>query len=378
MERSKERKMNGEEIGSGGIGRGGITRRRALGLAGVAGAAYVAGPLRPFGGGGDAASPTEAEAAASCVLAPEVTEGPYWVDVREKRSDVRAGQSGVPLTLDLYVYRSDDSCEPEAGAVVDIWHCNASGLYSDEAANGTSGQTWLRGYQESDSAGHVQITTIYPGWYSCRTVHIHIRVRTFSGSSTTFNFTTQIFFGEEDSAAVFATSPYSSRSGRDTTNDEDMIYQQEVRAGNVLMPTLSGSAASGFSGTVGIGLSGLPASSSNGSASSSGSGTNGSSSASDTSVDASLTSRRFIHAGDRRELLLGLKAGERVAAEANLMCGSRSAAHKRIAALAPGKRNLVVPIGDATPAGPAQLRLTLTDRAGNTRTIRKQVQIPTG
>jgi hypothetical protein len=74
--------MSAEKIGQGGSRRGGMTRRRALGLAGVAGAAYVAGPLRPFGVGGDAAAPQEAEAA-SCVLAPEVTEGPYWVDVRE-------------------------------------------------------------------------------------------------------------------------------------------------------------------------------------------------------------------------------------------------------------------------------------------------------
>jgi hypothetical protein len=286
---------------------------------------------------------------------------------------VRAGQAGAPLALDLYVYRSDDSCEPEQGAVVDIWHCNASGLYSDEAANGTTGQTWLRGYQETDAAGHVQFTTIYPGWYSGRTVHIHVRVRTFSGSSTTYNFTTQIFFSEENSAAVFATSPYNSRSGRDTTNDEDMIYQQEVQAGNVLMPTLSGSPSAGYSGTVGIGLSGLPASTSGSSSSGS-----ESSSSSDTAVDATLTSRRFIHAGDRRELLLGLKAGERIAAEAKLMRGGRAIAHKKIAALAPGKRNLAVPIADATPAGAAQLRLKLTDRAGNSRTIHKRVQIPTG
>lgn len=360
---------------SGGMKRGGMTRRRALGLAGVAGAAYVAGPLRPFGGG-DAAAPVDAEAASSCVLAPEVTEGPYWVDVREKRSDVRAGQSGAALTLDLYVYRSDDSCEPEGGAVVDIWHCNASGLYSDEAANGTSGSTWLRGYQETDAKGHVQFTTIYPGWYSGRTVHIHVRVRTFNGSSTTYNFTTQIFFAEENSAAVFATSPYNSRSGRDTTNEEDMIYQQEVKAGNVLMPTLSGSPSAGYSGTVGIGLSGLPASSSSSSDSSS-SGSSGSSST-DTVVDATLISRRFIHAGDRRELMLGLKAGERIAAEAKLMRGGRAVAHKKIAALAPGKRNLAVPIADDTPAGAAQLHLKLTDRAGNSRTIHKRVQIPTG
>jgi protocatechuate 3,4-dioxygenase beta subunit len=353
-----------------------MTRRRALGLAGVAGAAYVAGPLRPFGVGDDAAAPSEAEAA-SCVLAPEVTEGPYWVDVREKRSDVRAGQSGAPLTLDLYVYRSDDSCEPEQGAVVDVWHCNASGLYSDEAANGTSGSTWLRGYQETDAQGHVQFITIYPGWYSGRTVHIHVRVRTFSGSATTFDFTTQIFFAEENSAAVFATSPYSSRSGRDTTNAEDMIYQQEVRAGNVLMPTLGGSPSAGYSGTVGIGLSGLPASSSNTSGSSS-SGSEGSTSSSDTAVDATLTSRRFIHAGDRRELLLGLKAGERIAAEAKLMRGGRAVAHKKIGALAPGKRSLALPISNDTPAGAAQLSLKLTDRAGNSRTIKHRVMIPAG
>lgn len=365
--------MSAEKIGRSGSKRGGMTRRRALGLAGVAGAAYVAGPLRPFGVGGDAAAPQEAEAA-SCVLAPEVTEGPYWVDVREKRSDVVAGQAGAPLTLDLYVYRSDDSCEPEAGAVVDVWHCNASGLYSDEAANGTSGSTWLRGYQETDAAGHVRFTTIYPGWYSGRTVHIHVRVRTFSGSSTTYNFTTQIFFAEENSAAVFATSPYNSRSGRDTTNEADMIYQQEVRAGNVLTPTLSGSPSAGYSGTVGIGLSGLPAASSTSGSSSSGS----TGSSSDTAVDATLISRRFIHAGDRRELLLGLKAGERIAAEAKLMRGGKALAHKKIAALAPGKRNLAVPISDATPAGAAQLRLKLTDRAGNSRTINKRVRIPAG
>jgi protocatechuate 3,4-dioxygenase beta subunit len=358
-------------------GRGAMTRRRALGLAGAAGAAYVAGPLRPFGGTGDAASPNEADAAATCVLAPEVTEGPYWVDVREERSDVRAGQSGVPLKLDLYVYRSDDSCAPEAGAIVDIWHANASGLYSDEASNGTSGETWLRGYQETDSNGHVAFTTIYPGWYMGRTDHIHVRVRTFSGSATTYNFTTQIFFDEATSAAVFATSPYSARAGRDTTNEEDMIYQQEARAGNVLMPTLSGSTSSGYSGTVGIGLSGLPASTSSGSASG-GSGSNGSGSTADTAVDAALVSRRFIRSAERRELLLGLKAGERIAADAELVRSGKAVAHKRIAALAPGRRTLAVPIGTATAAGPAQLRLTLTDRVGNVRTIRERVRVPAG
>jgi hypothetical protein len=169
-------------------------------------------------------------------------------------------------------------------------------------------------------------------------------VRTFSGSATTYNFTTQIFFAEGDSAAVFSTSPYHSRSGRDTTNEEDMIYEQEAQAGNVLMPTLSGSASSGYSGTVGIGLGGLPA------VSSTGRGGSGSSSGS-----------------------LGLRAGERIAAEAELLRGGRTVAHKRIAALAPRQ---------AQPRDPdrrrhrARLKLTLTDRAGNERTIRHSVQLP--
>jgi protocatechuate 3,4-dioxygenase beta subunit len=356
--------------------RGGLTRRRALGLAGLAGAAYVAGPLKPFGSD-PAADPEAAGAAATCVLAPEVTEGPYWVDERLDRSDVTGGQSGVPLSLALYVYRADDSCEPEKGAIVDIWHCNAAGLYSDEASNSTGGQTWLRGYQETDAIGLASFKTIYPSWYAGRTIHIHVRVRTFSGTSTTYDFTTQIFFSESDSAAVLATSPYDSRSGRDTTNASDMIYRQEETAGNVLVPTLSGSASAGYSGTVGIGLSGLPAGtgSAAGSGGSGSSGSSGSSTSADKKVEAKLLSRRVEHRGERRDLELRIDAGERVAATAQVMRGGTAVAHKSIAAMK-GTTTVAVPLGDDLAAGPARLRLTLTDRAGNQRTIRRSLRIP--
>jgi protocatechuate 3,4-dioxygenase beta subunit len=365
----------------GGSRRGGLTRRRALGLAGLAGAAYVAGPLKPFGSD-PATDPEAAGAAASCVLAPEVTEGPYWVDERLDRSDVTGGQSGVPLSLALYVYRADDSCEPEQGAIVDIWHCNASGLYSDEASNSTSGQTWLRGYQETDATGLASFKTIFPSWYAGRTIHVHVRVRTFSGTSTTYDFTTQIFFSESDAAAVLATSPYNSRSGRDTTNASDMIYKQEETAGNVLLPTLSGSASAGYSGTVGIGLSGLPAgtgSSSGGSGSSSGgsgsSGSSGSSTSADKKVEAKLLSRKVEHRGERRDLELRIDAGERVAATAQVMRGGTAVARKTIGAMK-GTTTVAVPLGNDLAAGPARLRLTLTDRAGNQRTIRRSLRIP--
>lgn len=347
--------------------RGRLTRRQALGLAGAAGAAYVAGPLGPFGGADGGAIAPEQAVGASCVLAAELTEGPYWVDERLQRSDIRGGQSGVPLQLDLYVYRADDECAPQQGAVVDIWHCNASGLYSDEAVEGTSGQTWLRGYQETNSEGRARFTTIFPGWYEGRAVHIHVRVRTFNGSNATYNFTTQVFFDESDAAAVYATSPYSSHGTKaSTSNASDSIYQQSVKAGNVLLPTLSGSTSSGLSGSLGIGLSGLPTSSTG-----LGSGESGSS-----AVAAKLLWRKLRHANGHRELALRIEAEERIAANAQLLRGGKAIAHKRIDALAAGRRTLVVPIANRVAAGAAVLKLTLRDKAGNRKVVRKRLTLP--
>jgi protocatechuate 3,4-dioxygenase beta subunit len=338
----------------------GITRRQSLGIAGLAGAAYVAKPLGVLTPGGGAADPDGAEGA-SCLVAPSVTQGPYWVDEGLKRSDVRGGQTGIPLVLKLYVFRADDSCSLQEGAIVDIWHCNAGGLYSDEAVEGTTGETWLRGYQVTDANGLATFTTIYPGWYSGRTIHIHVRVRVFSGSSTTFNYTTQIFFSESDNSTVIATSPYNSRgTSKDTSNASDMIYQQEAQAGNVLLPTLAGDTSSGFSGTVSVGLNGLPSGGGGG----------------DTKVEANLVSREFGEHKGRRDLELGIKCKERIGAHAQLLRHGKVIAHKKIGALAPGTRTLTVPIGDRVAAGNARLKLVLTDQSSNTKTVKSRLHIP--
>src|SRR5438477_2608612 len=161
-----------------------LTRRQALGVIGAAGAASLVALDR-----------ARRAWAASCALTPEETEGPYWVEEGLDRSDITVDPSdgsvrpGVPLQLNLNVLRADASCAPAAGARVDVWHCDAGGLYSDEAANGTVGKRFLRGYQTTDANGAVRFTTIYPGWYSGRTIHIHFRVRTFDGATTTTNFT---------------------------------------------------------------------------------------------------------------------------------------------------------------------------------------------
>src|SRR5262249_32354065 len=113
---------------------------------------------------------------------------------------------GLPLDLQIAVYQfAAGACAPLPGAQVDIWHCDGSGLYSEVAALGTAGQNFLRGYQVTNGSGVATFTTIYPGWYTGRTVHIHAKVRLFDASSnTTTEATTQLFFDDAITDQVFS------------------------------------------------------------------------------------------------------------------------------------------------------------------------------
>ena len=219
-----------------------LSRREALMLIGAVGASSLFGMV--------------SRAGAACSVTPTETEGPYWVDELLNRSDITADPSdgsvrpGVPLTLRLNVLRADAGCAPAAGVQVDVWHCDAGGLYSDEAANNTVGKKFLRGYQITDGNGAAQFTTIYPGWYSGRTIHIHFRIRTANGST---NFTSQLFFDDTISNQVLAQAPYNTRGTRDTTNGNDSIYNAAT------LMSLSGDAAAGYVGTFDVALDGLPA-----------------------------------------------------------------------------------------------------------------------
>src|SRR5262249_48112624 len=154
--------------------------------------------------------------------------GPYFVEELLNRSDIRVDptdgsvQDGVPLRLAINAQRIDGSaCSPLAGANVDVWHCNARGLYSDEAANGTLGKKYLRGFQVTDSNGAVEFTTIYPGWYSGRTVHVHFKVRLYDATQKTYEFTSQLFFDESISDQVLSQAPYNTRGTRSSRNSND-------------------------------------------------------------------------------------------------------------------------------------------------------------
>jgi protocatechuate 3,4-dioxygenase beta subunit len=162
---------------------------------------------------------------------PQQTEGPYFVDGMPERSDIRSDpsdgsmQQGIPLHLVIHVYSVDHgSCIPLKGARVDIWHANSQGIYSNIQDLGTTGKRFLRGYQVTDGNGTVQFTTIYPGWYQGRTIHIHDKVRTFNGLVKTMEWTSQLYFDNSINQQVQKEPPYSYHGPPQTLNEEDGIY----------------------------------------------------------------------------------------------------------------------------------------------------------
>lgn len=179
---------------------------------------------------------------AVCVVRPEMTVGPYFVDEKLNRADIRGDRTGAELQLTLRVYKVDSSCTPLVGAFVDLWHCDAAGLYSDVAQEGTSGQTFLRGYQVTDSNGVVNFITIYPGWYTSRAVHIHFKIRdALTTNPTQYHFISQFFFNETLTTQVHAQAPYVAKGTRDTLNTTDNIYLNNGGSQMVLPVVQSGS-----------------------------------------------------------------------------------------------------------------------------------------
>jgi protocatechuate 3,4-dioxygenase beta subunit len=178
----------------------------------------------------------------TCKLTETTTQGPYYFDTDKVRSDIREDREGTMLKVAIKVQDSE-TCKALPNAVVEIWHCDAAGLYSGAEAmssgsGGPGGQQgggggdlepqddkrYLRGAQVTNSDGIVQFTTIWPGWYRGRTVHIHAMVH-FSNERV---LTTQLMFDEELNSKVFAAEPYSQHTGRDTFNDGDSIYDDTM------------------------------------------------------------------------------------------------------------------------------------------------------
>jgi protocatechuate 3,4-dioxygenase beta subunit len=182
--------------------------------------------------------PLGSDGTTSCTAKPQLTEGPYYVDTRLVRSDIRTDaatgipKAGIPLLLTFNVSRiTSGSCSPLANAVVDVWHCDALGAYSgvnDPQFGNTAGQTWLRGYQIADANGTARFTTIYPGWYQGRATHIHFNIRSAATGNSTYDFTSQLFFPEPQLTQLYSSvAPYTQKgdAGR-LRNNSDRIYNQ--------------------------------------------------------------------------------------------------------------------------------------------------------
>jgi protocatechuate 3,4-dioxygenase beta subunit len=299
----------------------------------------------------------DAEAAApSCILTPAKTEGPYFVDEHLNRSDIRIDpadgsiQPGTRLALTFVVVSADGDCAPVSGAQVDIWHANAGGLYSDEAANGTTGHKYLRGYQVTGEDGVAKFVTVFPGWYSGRTVHIHFKIR-----KDDYEFTSQLFFDESVIASVMAAGAYSSRWTPDTDNDEDGIYGSD---GAELTVALKGDGNGGLAGTFTVGLADLPGDE-------------------DDTVALRLRKVRVLRAeSGRRVVRLTVRSGEAVSLRARITRGKHRLAGKRFARVNDGTHKVTVPIPNHVHNGGARLTLVARDAAGNTRTIRRPLHIP--
>jgi protocatechuate 3,4-dioxygenase beta subunit len=182
----------------------------------------------------------------SCVLTPEMTEGPFSLEGDKVRRDVREGRPGVPLLLRTTVL-DVSSCKPIRAAAVDIWQCDAGGTYSGFAQEGSDGQTFMRGIQRTDGKGVASFATIYPGWYEGRTVHIHVRV--YLGGSVVH--TGQLFFPDALTDAVYRRAPYNRRPGRTTRNATDSIFRNGG-ARSMLRLAKSGK---GYVGTIAMGVS---------------------------------------------------------------------------------------------------------------------------
>lgn len=259
-----------------------MARRTVLAAGSVAvtavgvGSAFAAtdGTTAAATGAGTEASPSASEGA--CYrLTSELVEGPYYIDADKLRQDVTEDQEGIPLHLTLKVIDAE-TCRPLRNAAVDIWHCNASGVYSGYQAVGSGGggggtpptgaptgaptgtptgpppggggghqeptddTRYLRGTWHTDRHGQVAFRTVFPGWYQGRCVHIHVKMHVdgewtdagYEGGHTCH--TGQLFFDEKSVLLSAAVEPYASNTTTRTTLDEDTIYPDNGHAGGLL------------------------------------------------------------------------------------------------------------------------------------------------
>lgn len=234
------------------------------GASGSGGAPEAVSARSSSAGGGQAAtgqSSTVQQSLPACVITPQQTEGPYFVDERLDRSDIRTDpmdgsvRDGVPLRLAIQVTQvAGSACTPLAGTYVDLWQCDAQGVYSDvddrTAGSRAGASKFLRGYQVTDENGLVQFTTIFPGWYRGRAVHIHFKVRTALDARSGREMVSQFYFDDALIDQVHALPPYAAMGQRTMRNSQDSLFRNG--GDKLIVPVVQD--GEGYAGTFNLGV----------------------------------------------------------------------------------------------------------------------------
>jgi len=186
-------------------------------------------------------------AGTTCPVTPQQTEGPFYFDPQMVRQDIGEGKAGVPLRLRLQIVDAA-ACAPSQAARVDIWHCDAAGAYSGYDRERSAGQRWLRGTQYADTQGVATFNTLYPGWYQGRAPHIHVKAWMADGREVT----SQLYFADDLSDAVYRQGPYAGRAGGHMRNADDGIFR---RSGGGAPMAQVARGAEGYDGAIVIALS---------------------------------------------------------------------------------------------------------------------------
>lgn len=168
-----------------------------------------------------------------CLLSPAVPEGPFYLNTGLIRQDITEGRPGVPVSMMFTVVNAE--CVPIPNAVVDVWHCDKDGIYSGFGSQGTAGQTFLRGMQVTDANGQVQFTTIYPGWYTGRLTHLHVKIH-FNNNTYV---TTNLFYPADINTVVYDDPLYASNGQNTVTVAQDVELHGDLTRYNELMSSFT-------------------------------------------------------------------------------------------------------------------------------------------
>ncbi len=199
-------------------------------------------------GGAETTTPTGGSSPGSCIVAPTETEGPFPTKSPASyvRNDITDGRSGYAMTANIVIGNTNKSCQALAGAIVDIWHCDAEGNYSEYGGSGMQSANYqslhfLRGRQVTDQNGLVTFKSIFPGWYTGRATHIHVHVYNSAGNSLKV---TQIAFPEGSNSAVAQVNGYNKGLSGYTYNKNDNVFSDDSTG--IEIATVTGSKTDGF------------------------------------------------------------------------------------------------------------------------------------